>query len=150
MMGGQDSKLRPEIYMMNTGAKVQASVGYLVPPDTVAETGGTGPPLDLAQAGASPLAGKSLLIVLRIADFVEQESLDVSVWGSEDGSDWGKQFLFAFPQRFYRGVTPAALNLSQRPEIRFLQARWEVNRWGRGYPRPYFKFAVEIQELTAQ
>jgi hypothetical protein len=24
-----------------------------------------------------------------------------------------------------------------------------VNRWGRGYPRPYFKIAVEVQELAA-
>jgi hypothetical protein len=39
--------------------------------------------------------------------------------------------------------------LSQRPELRFLQARWEVRRWGRGYPRAYFKIAVEVQELTA-
>jgi hypothetical protein len=95
-----------------------------------------------------PQAGKALLLILRITEIIEQESLHVSVWGSPDGKDWGTQALFWYPQKFYRGAAPAALDLRQRPEIKFLQARWEVNRWGRGYPRPYFKFAVEIQELT--
>jgi len=129
---------------MNAEAKLEAAVGYLAPPETVVETSGTGARYELG-----PLAGKPVLIVLRIDDIVEQESLEVTVWGSVDGADWGAHPLFAFPQKFYRGMTPAALDLSQRPEIQFLQTRWEVNRWGRGYPRPYFKFAVEIQELTA-
>ena len=95
------------------------------------------------------LGGRALLIVLRIAEVIEQESLHVSVWGSPDGKDWGTKALFWFPERFYRGVTPAALDLSQRQEVKFLQGRWEANRWGRGYPRPYFKFSLEIQELPS-
>src|SRR3989442_378591 len=132
-------------HTMSADAKLQAAVGYLVPAETVVETSGTGARYELG-----PLAGKSVLIVLRIDDIVEQESLEVSVWGSADGADWGAHPLFVFPQKFYCGVTPAALDLGQRPEIRFLQTRWDVNRWGRGYPRPYFRFAVEIQELTPQ
>jgi hypothetical protein len=128
---------------MNSGAATQAPVNYLVPPETVAETEGQG---SICELGA--LAGKSLLVILRITEIIEQESLHVSVWGSPDGRDWGTQALFWYPQKFYRGAAPAALDLRQRPEIKFLQARWEVNRWGRGYPRPYFKFAMEIQELT--
>jgi len=121
----------------------QSSTGYLVPPETVAETAGESAAFEL---GA--LAGKLLLVVLRVAEIIEQESLHVSVWGSVDGKDWGSQPLFWFPQKFYRGATPAALDLGQRPDVKFLQARWEVNRWGRGYPRPYFKFDVEIQQVT--
>jgi hypothetical protein len=93
------------------------------------------------------LAARRLLVVLRLADIIEQEDLHVSVWGSPDGANWGEKALFWYPQKFYRGVTPASLDLRQRPEIKFLRARWEVNRWGRGYPLPYFKFSVEIQEL---
>ncbi len=115
---------------------------FLVPTDTVAETPGHGSALAL---GA--LAGKRALVILRITEVIEQESLHVSVWGSADGNDWGAKALFWFPERFYQGVTPAALDLSQRPEVKFLQGRWEVNRWGRGYPRPHFKFGLEIQEL---
>ncbi len=115
---------------------------YLVAPETTVETGGRSAPLDLG-----PLAGSRLVVVLRIDQIVEQESLDVAVWGSADGKDWGTSSLFSYPQKFYRGITPAAVDLSQRPEVRFLEARWSLNRWGRGYPRPHFVFSVEIESL---
>jgi hypothetical protein len=121
----------------------QAKVNNLVPPETLVETNGAGSPYEL---GA--LERKPVLIVLGVTEIIEQESLHVSVWGSPDGEDWGQQALFWFPQKFYQGVAPAALDLRQLPGIKFLQARWEVNRWGRGDPRPMFKFGVEIQELA--
>ncbi len=129
---------------MMTGETTKRDVSHLVPPDTVVETAGASPAFELGSR-----AGKPLLIVLRIAEMIEQESLHVSIWGSADGNDWGEKALFWFPQEFYRGAKPAALDLRQRPEIKFLQSRWEVNRWGRGYPRPFFRFAVEIEELLA-
>jgi hypothetical protein len=100
---------------------------------------GEGPALDLGGK-----AGQQLLVVLRVAEVIEQESLHVSVRGSPDGKDWGQKPLFLFPQVFYPGSTLAALDLAQRTEVRFLQARWEVNRWGRGYPRPHFVISIEI------
>jgi hypothetical protein len=112
--------------------------------ETAVEGGGEGPALEL---GA--LAAKPLLVVLRVTEIIEQESLHVSVWGSRDGKDWSQKPLFLFPQIFYAQATPAALDLTQRPEVKFLQARWEANRWGRGYPRPRFVMSVEIQELNA-
>ena len=87
-----------------------SSVGYLVPAGTAAEGSGQGAPLEL---GA--LAGKTLLLILQIDEVLEQESLHVSIWGSADGQNWGTQALFWFPQKFYSGVTPAALDLGQRP-----------------------------------
>ena len=125
------------------GTMTKSTVNYLVPPETVAATPGESAVYDLGV-----LAGKQLLIILRITDIIEQQSLHVSIWGSVDGKEWGKKPVFWFPQKFYSGVTPAAVDLRQLPEMKFVQARWEVNRWGRGYPRPYFKFAVEIQELV--
>ncbi|HUU14871.1 MAG TPA: hypothetical protein VM182_14370 [Terriglobia bacterium] len=129
---------------MTTSEATKAGTSYLVPAGTAIETAGAGAPFDLG-----PLAGKQVLIVLRVTDIIEQESLHVSIWGSADGKEWGDKALFWFPQEFYRGVKPAALDLRQRPEIKFLQARWEVNRWGRGYPRPFFQFSMEIEELGA-
>jgi hypothetical protein len=129
---------------MSSSATIPAATNYLVPPDFVAETAGAGAAFELGS-----LTGRPVLIVLRIADIIEQESLQVSVWGSADGQEWGALPIFSFPQKFYQGVTPAALDLLLRPEIKYLQARWEVNRWGRGYPRPHFGFAVEIQELPS-
>jgi hypothetical protein len=119
----------------------EPTVHYVLP-TAVTETNGQSPPYDLGE-----LAGKPLLMVLRVTDIIEQESLHVSVWGSADGNEWGSKALFWFPQRFYRGVTPAAVDLSQRPEVRFLKARWELNRWGRGYPVPRFEFSLEVQQV---
>ncbi len=128
---------------MTSSISTQTNVHYLVPPETQAETNGESPAYEL---GA--LAGKTVLIVLGVTSIIEQESLHVSIWGSPDGKDWGGQALFWYPQKFYQGITPAALDLGKAPGIKFLQARWEVNRWGRGDPRPLFKFEIEIQELA--
>ncbi len=128
---------------MSVSPTTRATTNNMVPPETAVESNGSGPAFELGSRAAKPV-----LVILRITDIIEQESLHVSVWGSPDGQTWDAKALFWYPQQFYRGVTPASLDLRQRPEIKFLQARWEVNRWGRGYPRPYFKFAVEIQELS--
>ena len=128
---------------MTQSISTQAKSNHLVPPETPVETNGAGFAYEL---GA--LERKPVMIVLGITGIIEQESLHVSIWGSPDGKDWGQQALFWFPQKFYQGVAPAALDLRQLPGIKFLQARWEVNRWGRGDPRPLFKFGIEIQELA--
>jgi len=125
---------------MGPNSMTEPAVHYLLPA-TATETNGESQPYEL---GA--LAGRPLLIVLRVTDIIEQESLHVSVWGSADGKEWSSRALFWFPQRFYRGITPAAVDLSQRPEVMFLKTRWEVNRWGRGYPVPRFEFSVEVQQ----
>ena len=128
---------------MSANLLTQSKVSYLVPPETLVETNGAGPAFELG-----PLEGKPVIIVLGITEIIEQESLHVSIWGSTDGKDWGHEALFWLPQKFYAGSAPAALDLRQVPGVKFLQARWEVNRWGRGDPRPLFKFGVEIQELV--
>jgi len=126
---------------MNNSVMTNSPVGYLVPAGTVVEGSGQGAPLEL---GA--LAGKPVLLILQIGEVLEQESLHVSIWGSTDGVNWGTQALFWFPQKFHVGATPAALDLGQRTDIKFLQARWEANRWGRGIPRPHFTFDVKVEE----
>ncbi len=120
-------------------AAAAESVKYLVPPDTAIETAGEGAAFEV---GA--LAGSQVFIVLRISHVIEQESLEVSLWGSVDSKEWGRKPLFSFPQKFYTGAFPAAVDLGQRPEVKFLNVRWAANRWGRGSPRPYFKFGVEL------
>ena len=125
---------------MSADISAQAKVDHLVLPGSPVETNGESAAYEL---GA--LEGKPVIIVLSITEIIEQESLHVSIWGSADGKDWGPQALFWFPQKFYAGIMPAALDLSRVPGVKFLQARWEVNRWGRCDPRPFFKFGVEIQ-----
>ncbi len=127
---------------MNTTPSLESNTRFLVEPHTVVETSGSGPVLDLG-----PWAGRPVMVVLRVTEMIEQESLHVSVWGSADGQNWGSKPLFWFPQVFYQELKPAALDLSQRPEVHFLRAQWEVNRWGRGMPRPHFEISLEIQPL---
>jgi hypothetical protein len=134
--------VRPDEKMMP--ANSASEVKTLLVEETAVQGNGEGPGLELGALAARPL-----LLVLHVREIIEQESLHVSVWGSCDGKDWTQKPLFLFPQIFYAGATPAALDLAQRTDIKFLQARWQVNRWGRGYPRPHFLMSVEIQELNA-
>ena len=115
---------------------------FLVPEITI-EAAGESDPVELG--GGS---GKPLLLTLAITRIVEQESLDVSIWGSADGAEWGAKPLTAFPQKFYPGVYQLLLDLGKNPEIRLLKAKWAVNRWGVGSTKPLFSFMIKIQEQS--
>jgi hypothetical protein len=115
---------------------------YLVPEKTIANAKGDGPALDISTA-----ASRVFLLTLQITNIVEQESLDVSVYGSSDGAAWGAKPLAAFPQKFYRGQHPLLLDLTGVSEVKFVRAHWEVGRWGRGTEIPMFEFAVSAKEV---
>lgn len=119
--------------------------GDLVPDKTVITAKGEGASIELRGMG-----NRVLLLVLRITDIVEQESLDVSIWGSPDGNAWGDKPLGTFPQKFYRGEHPMLLDLAARADVKFLRARWEAGRWGRGSETPMFEFAVTAREVPAE
>jgi hypothetical protein len=118
---------------------------YLVPEKTVITTKGDGAALDVSAA-----AGVTLLATLHITRIVEQEALDVSLWGSADGAAWGAKALISFPQKFYAGQHPLLLDLSAHPEVKFLRAHWEVNRWGRGPEAPMFEFHVTVKQVPKE
>jgi hypothetical protein len=78
---------------------------------------------------------------------MEQESLDVSIFGSADGETWTKKPLLKIPQQFYRGTTKMVLDLSFRPGVKFIRARWDLARWGRGVPTPMFVAGLDLSEI---
>ena len=90
---------------------------------------------------------RTFLCRLSISEQLEQESLDVSIWGSADGQNFGKTPLLKLPQQFYRGSTKMVLDISLRSEVRFLQAKWELNRWGRVSPTPMFVAELLLEEI---
>jgi hypothetical protein len=92
---------------------------------------------------------RTFLCSMDITEQIEQESIDVSIWGSTDGQDWGKMPLLKMPQRFYRGDTRQVLDLTTKPEIRFLRAKWELTRWGRVAPHPLFVLGFHLSEVPA-
>jgi hypothetical protein len=119
--------------------------GSLVPEKTVITGKGEGASIELTGTET-----RVLLLVLQITDIVEQQALDVSIWGSADGSAWGDKPLATFPQKFYRGEHPMLLDLANRADIKFLRARWEANRWGRGSETPMFEFSLSAREVPAE
>src|ERR1700728_295194 len=76
--------------------------------------------------------------------------LDISVYGSADGAAWGAKSMAAFPQEFYCGEWPLLLDLTARPEVKFVRAHWEMARWGRGTETPRFQFGVTLKEVPAE
>ena len=117
---------------------------FLVPEKTVATAKGDGPAIDLSGA-----ANRVFLLSLHITNIIEQESLDVTIYGSPDGNTWPSKPLASFPQKFYRGEHPLLLDLAPHPEVKFVRAHWEVSRWGRGSETPMFEFHVIIKEVPA-
>ena len=118
---------------------------YLVPENTEVSAKGDAVAVDVGSA-----ANRVFLLSLNITDIVEQESLDVSIYGSADGAAWGAKPLTYFPQKFYRAEHPMLLDLTAHREVKFLRAHWEVARWGRGTEVPMFKFGVSIREVPAE
>lgn len=118
---------------------------FLVPEKTIATAKGDGPTFDLTSAET-----RVFLLNLAISDIIEQESIDVSVHGSADGTTFDPKPVAAFEQKFYRGENPLLVDLSATPEVKAIRAHWEVNRWGRGTETPMFEFCVTIREVPQE
>ena len=88
-------------------------------PETVARHDGMGSEMRFEH--------KILELTLGITRIIEQESLEVSVWGSKDGEHWHS--LVAFPQKFYCGVYSQVLDLTHHPDVLYLRAQWKMGRW---------------------
>jgi hypothetical protein len=114
----------------------------LIPADTRMEASADGASFNISES-----ATRTFLCRLTVTDQIEQESLDVSIWGSADGETWPKRPLLKLPQQFYRGTTKLVLDLSLRPEVKFIRARWDLNRLGRVAPTPMFVAGMDLVEV---
>ena len=115
----------------------------LVPVQTVSAKG------DGSAVDVSGATSRVFLVTLAITKIVEQESLDLSVYGSVDGTTWGAKSIAALPQKFYCGESPLLLDLTAHPDVKFVRAHWEVTRWGRGTETPMFEFSATLKEVPA-
>ena len=116
----------------------------LIPQGTLVQENGHGQAADMRM---SPT--RTFFCVLRVSDQIEQESLDVSIWGSGDGENWGIHPILKIQQQFYKGETRAVLDLTLVPEINFIRAGWDLNRWGRVAPLPMFVIGLQLNEIPA-
>ena len=117
----------------------------LVPAGTVVSAKGDGQSIDVTSA-----SNRVFLVTLSITKIIEQESLDVEIFGSADGATWEPKSIAAFPQKFYAEESPLLLDLTAHPNIKFVRAHWEVARWGRGTETPMFEFGVTMKEVPAK
>ena len=114
----------------------------LIPANSKLEANGDGEAVEISSSES-----RTFFCRLTITEQLEQESLDVSIWGSANGQDFGKKPLLKLPQQFYRGTTKMVLDVSLRTEVKFLRAKWELNRWGRVAPTPMFVATLELEEV---
>jgi hypothetical protein len=117
---------------------------FLLTETTVREAG-TGPVSALGEQ-----RGGTLVLTLGITRIVEQESIDLSVWGSVDGAIWHAKPLLAFPQKFYCGTYQIVLDLSEHPDTNFIRVKWQLNRWGKGDLKPMFNVYVFAEAIKKQ
>ena len=111
-------------------------------PETIVREAGSGPVVSLENE-----QGGTLILTLGITRIIEQESLDLSIWGSSDGTEFGAKPIISFPQKFYCGTYQVLLDLSERPEVKHLRVKWQVNRWGKGDPKPLFGIYLFAQQM---
>lgn len=116
----------------------------LVPAGTAVTAKGDGQPIEVHSTDS-----RVFLVTLSITKIIEQESLDVAIFGSADGAVWEPKSLAAFPQKFYTEESPLLLDLTAHPQVKFVRAHWEVARWGRGTETPMFEFGVTMKEIPA-
>src|SRR5579859_2744199 len=114
----------------------------LVLAGTTASAKGDGPVVDVPGSHT-----QVFLVTLAITKIIEQESLDVSIYGSADGATWSAKSIAAFPQEFYAGEFPLLLDLREHPGVKFVRAHWEMARWGRGTETPMLEFGVSMKEV---
>jgi hypothetical protein len=116
----------------------------LIPQGTLLRENGHGEIVDIRAS-----ATRTFFCTLLVHEQIEQESVDVAIWGSADRENWGTHPILKLPQQFYRGETRAVLELTLVPEINFIRAGWELNRWGRVAPTPMFVLGLHLAEVPA-
>jgi hypothetical protein len=118
---------------------------FLVPEKTVVTAKGDSEALDIS-AASNPV----FLVTLSINEVVEQESIEINLFTSADGTTWEAKPVATLPQKFYVGEYPLLVNLTATPNAKFVRAHWDVNRWGRGATTPRFVCGVRIREVPQE
>jgi hypothetical protein len=114
-------------------------------PESIARADGMGPEIDLGSK-----QGKLMVLTLGITRILEQESLEVSVWGSPDGESWGTKPVAKFPPKFYCGLYSILLNMGASSDVRFVRVQWKMSRWSKRENLPMFGFYVYAEESGAR
>jgi hypothetical protein len=118
---------------------------FLLPANTVVTAKGDSEALDL---GAP--ASRVFLLTLSITSTVEQEAIDVFLFTSADGATWDAKPVASLEQKFYVGEYPLLIDLSEKPEAKFVRAHWDIYRGGRGATAPKFEIGLRMREVSQE
>jgi hypothetical protein len=118
---------------------------WLVPAKTVVTAKGDSQALDLSPAG-----NRVFLLTLAVTSIVEQESIEIAIFTSADGTTWDAKPAAWLPQKFYAGEYPLLVDLASKPEAKFVRAHWEVTRWGRGSTTAKFEIGLRLREVPQE
>ena len=118
---------------------------FLVPAKTVVTAKGDSEPLDISGANS-----RVFLLTLLISSIVEQEGMDVLVYTSADGTTWDTKAVGGMEQKFYPGEYPLMVDLSEKPDAKFVRVHWDVYRWGRGGTNPSFEISIRLREVSQE
>jgi hypothetical protein len=118
---------------------------FLVPEKTVVTAKGDSEALDVSTASNSVF-----LLTLSIDEVVEQESIEISLFTSPDGTTWDAKPAATLAQKFYVGEYPMLVDLTATANAKLVRVHWDVNRWGRGPTTPKFVCGVRIREVPRE
>ena|SRR5947209_6321580 len=113
-------------------------------PERVVRGNGVGPAVPVRA-----FAGKSTVLTLGITRAIPYEGVEVSIWGSADGEDWGTSALFTYPQKFYCGLYSTLLNLEHRPDLKYVRVHWTIQKWAARETPPLFGLQLHMAEPEA-
>lgn len=108
---------------------------YLLP-EIECRTDGSGPVVE-----AQPTECR---FTLGITEVTERDDLEVSIWGSSDGENWGPRPLAEFPRKSYCGRYSLVVDLSKFPSVRQLRASWKIRDWTHDERDSQFGFYVQF------
>jgi hypothetical protein len=118
---------------------------FLVPANSIVTAKGDGEALEITGS-----VNRVFLLTLSITSVVEQEAIDIFVYTSADGATWEAKAVAGMEQKFYPGEYPLLVDLSEKPDAKFVRAHWDVYRWGRGSTAPQFQISVRLREVSAE
>jgi hypothetical protein len=90
---------------------------------------------------------RNLLVTFGITHAVERESIDVDIYGSEDGRTWPLRPLASFTPKSYCGTYDLRLPACGAG---YLKAVWSVQRWSRAEVQPFFRIYVCVKEARVR
>jgi hypothetical protein len=118
---------------------------FLVPANSIVTAKGDSETLEITGS-----VSRVFLLTLSITSVVEQEAIDIFVYTSADGATWEAKAVAGMEQKFYPGEYPLLVDLSGKPDAKFVRAHWDVYRWGRGSTAPQFQISMRLREVSAE